>query len=206
MALEIWAFKLEKSPRDKQKKMVYGLPQIQQPREMYQGCVQAKQPRKNFKSEVLPRTSDLLELIYLDVCGPVNVVTIGGNGYFVSFVDDYRRKMWVYLVKTKDEVLDVFKKFKVMVEKQCGRQIKVLRTDGGGEYNSRDFQQFCDQRGLLHEVTAPYTPQHNGVAERRNRTVMNMVRSILRGKSLPISLWGEAVNIVVYVLNRSPRN
>lgn len=138
------------------------------------------------------------------MCGPVNAVTIGGNSYFVSFVDDYSRKMWIYLIKRKDEVLDVFKKFKVMVEKQCGRQIKVLRTDGGGEYNSRDFQQFCDQRGLLHEVTAPYTPQHNGVAERRNRTVMNMVRSMLRGKSLPNSFWGEAVNTAVYVLNRSP--
>ena len=91
-----------------------------------------------------------------------------------------------------------------MVEKKSGSLIKILRTNGGGEYVSVEFQEFCYQEGIIHEVTPPYTPQHNGVAERKNRTIMNMVRSMLKGKSLPKYLWGEAVSTAVFILNRSP--
>lgn len=110
----------------------------------------------------------------------------------------------IYLIKRKSDVLEVFKKFKVMVEKQCGESVKVIRTDGGGEYVSGEFNKFCENEGLIHEVTPPYTPQHNGTAERKNRTLLNMVRSMLKTKRLPKYLWGEAVSTATYVLNRSP--
>jgi transposase InsO family protein len=93
--------------------------------------------------------------------------------------------MWLYLIKTKDEVLHVFQKFKVMVEKQAERKIKILRSDGGGEYNSTAFRNFCTSEGIVHEITAPYTPQHNGLCERRNRTIMDMTRCMLKEKQLP---------------------
>lgn len=80
----------------------------------------------------------------------------------------------------------------------------MLRTDGGGEFTSTEFERFCTENGIAHEVTAPYTPQHNGVVERRNRTIMNMVRSMLKSKGLPNSFWGEAVVTATYVLNRCP--
>jgi hypothetical protein len=112
--------------------------------------------------------------------------------------------MWVYLIKTKDEVFNVFKKFKVLVEKQAERAIKILRTDGGGEYTSQDFRDFCTTMGITHEVTAPYTPHHNGLCERRNRTIMDMTRCMLKEKKLPASFWGEAVTTACYVLNRCP--
>ena len=108
------------------------------------------------------------------------------------------------MIKRKHEVLDVFKKFKCLVEKQSGKMIKVLRTDGGGEYVSKEFKEFCESEGLIHEVTPPYTPQHNGTAERRNRTLLNMVRCMLKSKNLPCFLWGEAVSTAAYILNRSP--
>jgi hypothetical protein len=101
-------------------------------------------------------------------------------------------------------VLQQFKSFKIMVEKQSERQIKILRSDGGGEYTSHDFKEFCAANGIQHEVIAPYTTQHNGIAERRNRTIMNMTRCMLKEKQLPHNFWGEAVFTACYVLNRSP--
>jgi transposase InsO family protein len=91
-----------------------------------------------------------------------------------------------------------------MAERQCENHLKILRTDGGGEYNSNEFKEYCAEKGIIHEVTAPYTPQHNGLAERRNRTLLNMARCMLKGKDLPKNLWGEAVNTAAYVLNRCP--
>ena len=83
--------------------------------------------------------------------------------------------------------------FKILVEKQSGKSLKILRTDGGGEFTSGEFENFCRDNGIIHEIIAPYTPQHNGVAERRNITIMNIVRSMMKGTNLPLSFWAEAV-------------
>jgi len=88
--------------------------------------------------------------------------------------------MWIYLLKAKSKVYKIFKEFNVLVEKQSGKVVKVLRTDGGGEFVSGEMESFCKEQGIIHEVVAPYTPQHNGVAERRNRTILNMVRSMIK--------------------------
>ena len=83
--------------------------------------------------------------------------------------------------------------FKVMAEKQANATIKTLRTDGGGEYTSKAMEDFCRKEGIVHEVTPPYTPQHNGVSERKNRSILNMARSMIRTKKMPKNVWGEAV-------------
>ena len=83
-------------------------------------------------------------------------------------------------VKRKDIVFEIFKRFKILVENQSEKKIKVLRTDGGGEYTSKMFEKFGAEHGVDHEVTAPYTPQHNGIAERRNRTILDMARCMLK--------------------------
>ena len=106
----------------------------------------------------------------------------------MSFVDEFSRKIWTYLLKVKSEVFENLKKFTAMTEKQSRKKLKILRTNGGGKFNSIEIEAFCTDKGILHEVTVPYTPQHNGVVERRNRTMMNMVRSMLRGKNLPKAL------------------
>ncbi|GAU32405.1 hypothetical protein TSUD_220940 [Trifolium subterraneum] len=186
------------------KSMVSRLPRIQVPNEVCEDCVQSKQHRDNFNKDVKSRTNNVLEVIYSDVCGPMQVDSTGGNKYFVSFVDDHSRKLWTYLIKRKSEVFDVFKKFKAMAEKQSDHKLKVLKIDGGGEYVSNAFSEYCEAEGIMHEVIPPYTPQQNGSAERRNRTIMNMVRCMIRGKHLPKELWGEAVNTACYVLNRCP--
>ena len=164
--------------------------------------MQAKQHKNSFRKDAGSRSKASLEVIYSDVCGPIQVDSMGGNKYFVTFIDDFSRKLWTYLIKKKSEVIEVFSKFKSMVERQSGRKLKVLRTDGGGEYVSKDFDMLCEKEGILHEVVPPYTPQQNGIAERKNRTIMNMVRSMLKGKNLPKEFWGEAVSTATYILNR----
>ncbi|MCH81362.1 copia-type polyprotein, partial [Trifolium medium] len=186
------------------KGMVTGLPKIDIPDKICDGCLVGKQSRNAFNKSLPMRSSNVLEVVHSDVCGPFDVNSLGGNRYFVTFVDEYSRKMWIYLLKAKDEVFYVFKNFKALVENQSGRKLRILRTDGGGEYTSKVFESFCASNGVEHEVTAPYTPQHNGLVERRNRTILDMARCMVKHRDLPKSFRGEAVSTAVYVLNRSP--
>ncbi|GJW58649.1 retrovirus-related pol polyprotein from transposon TNT 1-94, partial [Tanacetum coccineum] len=111
---------------------------------------------------------------------------------------------WVYFLQAKSETFEFFKKFKAMAEKQSGNYLKVLKTDRGGEFLSKEFSDFCFEHGIKRELTAPYTPEQNGVAERKNRTVVEMARSMLKSKGLPNSFWAEGVASAVYLLNLSP--
>ena len=117
------------------------------------------------------------------------------------------------MIKEKSDALDVFKIFKAEVENQLERTIKVVRSDRGGEYygrytesgrNSGPFAKFLENEGIVAQYTMPETPQQNGVAERRNRTLMDMVRSMVSNTTLPKSMWGEALKITIYILNRVP--
>ena len=164
--------------------MVSGLPKINVLEEVCRDCVQCKKTRKRFSKWLPIKTTEKLGLVYSDVCGPTQVETPGGNKYFCTFIDDATRKTQVYLVKWKSEVFDAFRRFKKIAEKQSGMTVKVLQTYGGGEYASNEFIDFCEEEGLVHEVTPPYTPQHNGCVERKNMSLMNMVRCMLRGKKL----------------------
>ena len=112
--------------------------------------------------------------------------------------------MWVYMLKEKGEAFEAFKKFKRFVENKFEHNLKTLRTDRGGEFTSKKFTEFCKVEGVERHLTAPYTPQQNGVVERRNRTVMSTARSLLKSMQVPTNLWGEAVRHAVYLLNRLP--
>uniref|UniRef100_A0A2N9J8U9 Integrase catalytic domain-containing protein n=1 Tax=Fagus sylvatica TaxID=28930 RepID=A0A2N9J8U9_FAGSY len=153
------------------------------------------------KKSLIPFAKDL---VYSDVCGPIEVKSLGGNRYFVTFIDDASRKVWVYVLKTKDQVFQLFKKFHAMVEREKGKSLKCLRTDNRGEYTSNEFENYCSEYGIRHEKTVPGTPQHNGVAERINRTIVEKVRCMLRMAKLPKSFWAEAVQTACYLINRSP--
>ncbi|KAL0314923.1 UNVERIFIED_CONTAM: Retrovirus-related Pol polyprotein from transposon TNT 1-94 [Sesamum angustifolium] len=161
-----------------------------------------KQHKKPFPSGTSWRAKAVLELIHTDVCGPMRTPSHEQNRYFILFIDDYSRMTWVYFMREKSEVFKVFKKFKNLVEKQSGRSIKVLRSDRGKEYNNSEFDKFCEEEGIEHQTTVSYNPQQNGVSERKNRTVMEMARSMLQEKHLPKAFWAEAVYTAVYLLNR----
>jgi len=111
---------------------------------------------------------------------------------------------WVYFMKQKSEVFNIFRKFKCLVERQSGCLIKVLRSDRGEEYTSNQFHKFCEDEGMERQLTVSYTPQQNGVSERKNQTVMEMAKSMLHEKGLPKTLWAEAVYTAVYLINRCP--
>lgn len=186
------------------KEMVVGLPEIQQVKATCEACVKGKQHRVPFSKQSAWRATEKLQLIHSDLCGPITPSSNSQKRYLICFIDDFSRKTWIYFALEKSEALHHFKLFKEFVEKQTGMFIKCLRTDRGGEYNSGEFKEFCDKNGIKRQLTTAYTPQQNGVAERKNRTIMNMVRTVLREKEIPRSFWPEAVQWANHVLNRSP--
>ena len=177
-----------------QKNMVSGLPQIAIPSQICEECVVSKQHRNQFSQGKSWRAKKPLELVHSDICGPINPSLNGGKRYLITFIDDYTRKIWVYFLQEKSEAFAAFKNYKVLIEKEAGSPIKVLRTNRGGEYNSHEFANFCEMHGIKRQLTAAYTPQQNGVCERKNRTILNMVRSLLTTSGVPKNFWPEAVN------------
>ncbi|GJW52503.1 gag-pol polyprotein [Tanacetum coccineum] len=165
-------------------------------------CVISKQHRLKFKTSN-SRSVYVLELVHSDVW-QAPVLSLGGAKYFVSFIDDYSRRCWVYPIKKKSDVFEVFKVYKARVKLDSGKKIKCLRTNNGGEYTGDEFDTFCRQEGIKRQFTTAYTPQQNGVAERMNRTLLERARAMLATASLGKSFWAEAVNTACYVINRSP--
>ena len=131
-------------------------------------------------------------------------LTRGGKKYFMTLIDDSTRYCYVYLLKTKDEALDFFKIYKAEVENQLERKIKRVRSDRGGEYFSNEFNLFCAEHGIIHERTSPNSPQSNGIAERKNRTLTDLVNAMLDVSGLSKEWWGEAILTSCHVLNRVP--
>ena len=152
------------------------------------------------------RAQKKLELVHVDLCGPITPSTTGGNMYFMLLIDDSTRWCYVYVLKTKDQALDAFVKFKAEAENVTGEKIKVLRSDRGGEFLAATFREECEKARIQRHLTAPYCPQQNGVVERKNRTVMEMARSLLKSMNVLGRLWGEALRHSVYLLNRLPTN
>ena len=121
-------------------------------------CFHGKQNRISFRRNIASRKSHVLDLVHYDVCGPLKVRTLGGALYFVTFIDDHSRKVWAYTLKTKDQVLDVFKHFQANIERETGRQLKCVRSDNGGEYIG-PFDQYCTNHDIRHGKIVKKTPQ-----------------------------------------------
>ncbi|GJU65696.1 retrovirus-related pol polyprotein from transposon RE1 [Tanacetum coccineum] len=183
-------------------KLVRNMPPISEVDSKCEGCELGKSRRLPFSKVGVTRATHKLEIVHSDVCGPMSTTSWSGNKYFILFIDDYTRMCWVYFLSSKASVFSIFKSFKKLVEVQSGSTLRILRTDNGGEYTSTEFEDFLRQQGAIHQVTVPYSPQQNGVSERKNRTVMEMARSMLYEKKLPKTFWAEAVATSVYLLNR----
>lgn len=149
------------------------------------------------------KCTDILEIVVSDICGPMKVTSLGGNRYFATFIDLYTRRNFVYFLKNKSDIFECFRKFKAMVENQTGKRLKIFRSDNGTEYLSNQFKQYLEENGIEHQLTVQYTPQQNGIAERANRTLVEMARCLLMSSGLPDYLWPEAINTAVYLRNRS---
>ncbi|GJT50981.1 retrovirus-related pol polyprotein from transposon TNT 1-94 [Tanacetum coccineum] len=160
-------------------------------------CVQAKMKRKPFPK--VDRQSENLELVHSDICELNGQLTRGGNRFFITFIDNCSRYTYVYLLKSKDKAFKTFKIYKAEEENQRGKKIQILRSDRGGEYFSTEFSFYCESQSLIHQKTTPYTPQQNGVAERKNKVLQDMINAIIIAKKLKVSsyeIWkGKKLNI-----------
>lgn len=150
------------------------------------------------------RAGEMLELIHSDVCGPFNIISNGGSRYFMTMIDDKSRYIHVYFMKHKSEVTKIFKQHVTMVERQKDRKVKAIRSDNGTEYVNKEFDEYLRVLGIKRQLTVPYTPQQNGVAERCNRTIVEMARAMVNSAGLKESFWAEAVACAAYLRNRSP--
>jgi transposase InsO family protein len=171
-------------------------------------CIKGKFVKKIKKNA--KRSTGVLEIIHTDICGPFNVKSVDGYHSFITFTDDYSRYGYIYPIKERSEALDNFKIFKAEVENQHDLKIKIVRSDRGGEYYGRHtpygqvpepFMKFLMEQGIVAQYSMPGEPQQNGVAERRNRTLMDIVRSMISYSTLPVSLWVEALKTAIHILN-----
>lgn len=169
-----------------------------------EGCVFGKQKRVSFVKTGREPKATKLELVHTDVWGPSTVTSLGGSNYYVTFIDDSSRKVWVYFLKNKSDVFDAFKRWRALVENETDLKIKCLQSDNGGEYLGDDFKRYCAEAGIKMRKTIPGTPQQNGVAERMNRTLNERARSMRLHAGLPKMFWAEAISTAAFLINRGP--
>ena len=167
-------------------------------------CIFGKQKKVSFTKIGKTPKAERLELVHTDVWGPSPVSSLAGSLYYVTFIDDSTRKLWVYFLKKKSKVFDTFRKWKAMVENEIGLKIKRVRSDNGGEYRDNRFREFCTNNGIKMEKTVPVTSQHNGIAECMNKTLNERARSMRIHASLPKMFLVEPVNTAAHLINHGP--
>ena len=138
-------------------------------------CKLSKATRSSFKGISEIKTKEILDRVYMDVKGLSPVESLGGSRYFLSIIDDFSRKTFIYVLQRKSEVFKYFKEFLAKVERQCNKKLKCIRTDNGMEFCSIEFEKFLRDRGIKMERTSTYSPEQNGIAERFNRTAIEGV-------------------------------
>lgn len=173
-------------------------------RQVCETCLEGKLPRCPFPNVSNSRTTRILDLIHTDVCGPMSNVTPGGNRYLMTLIDDFSRYTVVCLLTKKSDVTNCIKRYVAHVKTRFGRAPCVIRSDGGGEYVNKELQAFYAIEGIQAQCTTAYSPQQNGVAERKTRTLQEMASCMLLDANLPKKYWGEAVMTAAYVQNRLP--
>ncbi|GFV63782.1 retrovirus-related Pol polyprotein from transposon TNT 1-94 [Trichonephila clavipes] len=148
------------------------------------------------------RSKRPLELLHMDLCGPMPTESQGGNKYFLSIIDDYSRKVNVFPIRNKSDVFHTFIRFQKRAERFLSKKVIAVRTDGGLEFCNKDMDNFLTELGIKHEVTNSYTPEMNGVAERFNLTALDGIKTLLKSSEVPHKFWGEALLCFTYAWNR----
>ena len=185
------------------KDLVKGLPKIDfSKNKICQACQQGKQTKTSFKSKDIISTSRPLQLLHMDLFGPTQTLSLGGKRYTLVIVDDFTRFTWTFFLASKDESNHVFIRYCKKVQNEKGLNIVTIRSDHGGEFENNEMDEFCAKNGIEHTFSAPRTPQQNGVAERKNRTLIEMARTMLCDNNLPKYFWAEAVSTACYISNR----
>jgi transposase InsO family protein len=165
-------------------------------------CQAEKQVANTHPTKAFMSTSRPLELLHMDLFGPTTYASAGGNLYCLVIVDDFSRYTWVFFLHDKSEVATIFKMFAKKAQNELDCKIKKIRSDNRKKFNNTNIHEYCDEIGLKHEVLATYTPQQNGVVERKNRTLITLARTMIDEYNTPERFWAEAVNAACYASNR----
>ncbi|GJT59143.1 putative ribonuclease H-like domain-containing protein [Tanacetum coccineum] len=165
-------------------------------------CQKGKQHRASYKSKTVSSISQPLHMFHMDLFGPTFVKSLMKKMYCLVVTDDYNMFSWVFFLATKDETSGIPKSFITRVENLIDQRVKVIRCDNGTEFKNKEMNQFCERKGIKREFSVARTPQQNGVAERKNRTLIEAARTMLADSKLPTTFWAEAVNTACYVQNR----
>ncbi|GJV09373.1 putative ribonuclease H-like domain-containing protein [Tanacetum coccineum] len=165
-------------------------------------CQKGKQHKASCKAKSVSSISQPLQLLHMDLFGPTSVRSLNHKTYCLVITDDFSRFSWVFFLRTKDETSGILKDFIRQIENQLNQKVKTIRCDNGTEFKNRDFIEFCGSKGIKREYSNARTPQQNGVAERKNRTLIEAARTMLADSFLPNTFWAEAVSTACYVLNR----
>ncbi|GKE30651.1 putative ribonuclease H-like domain-containing protein, partial [Tanacetum coccineum] len=165
-------------------------------------CQKGKQHKASCKTKLVSSISQPLQMLHMDLFGPTSVRSINHKTYCLVVTDDYSRFSWVFFLATKDETSGILKTFITGIENQINHKVKIIRCDNRTEFKNNDMNQFCKMKGIKREFSVARTPQQNGVAERKNRTLIEAARTMLADSLLPTIFWAEAVSTACYVQNR----
>ncbi|GJS11413.1 putative ribonuclease H-like domain-containing protein [Tanacetum coccineum] len=165
-------------------------------------CQKGKQHKASCKTKTVSSISQPLQMLHMDLFGLTFVKSIMKKMYCLVVTDDFSRFSWVFFLATKDETSGILKAFITGIENQINHRVKIIRCDNGTEFKNKEMNQFCEMKGIKREFSVARTPQQNGVAERKNRTLIEAARTMLADSKLPTTFWAEAVNTACYVQNR----
>ncbi|GKF16408.1 putative ribonuclease H-like domain-containing protein [Tanacetum coccineum] len=165
-------------------------------------CLKGKQHRASCKSKVLNPITKPLFMLHMDLFGPTFMSSLMHKKYCLVVTDDYSRFTWVFFLTTKDETSEILKHFIKEIENLVDKKVKIIRSDNGTEFNNKVIDDFCREKGIKREYSVARTPQQNGVAERRDRTLIEAARTMLADSKLPTTFWAEAISTAWYVQNR----
>ncbi|GJQ98425.1 retrovirus-related pol polyprotein from transposon TNT 1-94 [Tanacetum coccineum] len=166
-------------------------------------CHKAKQTREPFPLSD-HKSKSVGDIIHCDVWGPYRVVSKDGFKNFLTLVDDFSRAVWVYLLKSKTKVGEYIESFIKLIFTQFGKKIKIVRSDNGTEFVNNHLSKMFSDLGIVYQTSCAYTPQQNGIAERKHRHLFNVARSLMFQGGIPLSMWPECVLTDVYLINRLP--
>ncbi|GKC22370.1 retrovirus-related pol polyprotein from transposon TNT 1-94 [Tanacetum coccineum] len=186
------------------KDVVIGLPKLKYVKDQLCSSYEvSKAKRSSFKTKTVPSSKGRLNLLHMDLCGPMRIASINGKKYILVIVDDYSRYTWTLFLRSKDETPEVLKDFLTMIQRNLQAPVISVRTDRGTEFLNKTLNAFFKQEGIEHQTSTPRTPEQNGVVERRNRTLVEAARTMLSASKLPLFFWAEAIATACYTQNRS---
>lgn len=166
-----------------------------------EACSKGKQFKVQHKNIADIGSKKLLELVHMDLMGPVQTESLNGKRYIFVLVDDFSRFTWVRFLREKSEAVESFKILALQLQTEKGSIVQI-RSDHGGEFQNEEFEKFCNTQGIRHQYSTPRTPQQNGIIERKNKTLQEMAKAMIHGNNVSPRFWDEVVNTACYIINR----